>query len=242
MEHILEFLNKGGFVIYLLLLCSIAGLSIVIEKLLSLRRKKVIIPEIVTVLNHIKGPEDVGLALSICEKHRGPFANIIRVGLENRNQPKEDIKEILNDHGRQEVYQLERGLFLLETVAGIAPLLGLLGTVIGILKVFNVISTAGMGQTALMAGGISEALITTIVGLAIGIPAVVAYNYFTNKAESLILEIEKYSSLLLNKVTSFERGPEHIYQHEKTLLEKAQAREANAELDEKAGEKRNDAV
>lgn len=222
MEHILEFLNKGGFVIYLLLLCSIAGLSIVIEKLLSLRRKKVIIPEIVTVLNHIKGPEDVGLALSICEKNTGSFANIIRVCLENRHLPKEDIKETLNDYGRQEVYQLERGLFLLETVAGIAPLLGLLGTVIGILKVFDVISTVGMGQTSAMAGGISEALITTIVGLAIGIPAVVAYNFFTNKAEGLILEIEKYSSMLLNKVTSFEGGPENVFQHEKTLLEKAQ--------------------
>ena len=234
MEHILEFLNKGGFVIYLLLLCSIAGLTIVIEKLLSLRRKKVIIPEIVTILNHIKGPEDVGLALSICEKHQGPFANIIRAGLENRRLPKEDIKEILNDYGRQEVYQLERGLFMLETVAGIAPLLGLLGTVIGILKVFDVISTIGMGQTSAMAGGISEALITTIVGLAIGIPAVVAYNYFTNKAESLILEIEKNSSLLLNKVTSFAGGRENIFQHEKTLLEeKAQS---NAE------EQQNDAV
>ena len=203
MEHVLEFFGKGGFIIYPLLLCSIAAFAIVIEKSIFLRRKKVIIPEIVNILDNIKGSADISLALSICEKHKGPFANIVRVGLENRHLPKDDIKETLSDQGRQEVRYLERGLVILETVAGIAPLLGLLGTVIGILKVFNVISAMGVGQATAMAGGISEALITTIVGLSIGIPAVVGYNYFINKAEGLILEIEKYSSLLLKKVTSF---------------------------------------
>jgi biopolymer transport protein ExbB len=94
---------------------------------------------------------------------------------------------------------------ILETVASIAPLLGLLGTVIGILKVFNVISSLGVGQARAMSGGISEALITTIVGLSIGIPALVGYNYFSSKAERLILEIEKNSGILLRKVTRFKR-------------------------------------
>jgi len=204
MEHVLEFFRKGGIIIYPLLLCSIIALAIVIEKWLSLRRKKVIIPEIVSVIDNIKGPGDIGLALSICEKHKGPFANIIRVGLESRDLPKEEIKEALNDQGRQEVHSLEKGLIILETIAGIAPLLGLLGTVIGILKVFNVISVVGVGQATAMAGGISEALITTIVGLSIGIPAVVGLNFFTNKAETLVLKIEKYSSALLKKVTAFQ--------------------------------------
>jgi biopolymer transport protein ExbB len=208
MEHVLEFFGKGGFVMYPLLLCSIAGLAIVIEKFITLRRKKVIIPEIVSVIDNIKDPGDVGLALSICEKHNGPFANIIRAGLESRNMPKEEIKETLNDQGRQEVHQLERGLVILETIAAIAPLLGLLGTVIGILKVFNVISVMGVGQANALSGGISEALITTIIGLSIGIPAVVGYNYFTNKAERLVLQIEKHSSALLKKVTSFREQPD----------------------------------
>jgi biopolymer transport protein ExbB len=208
MEHVLEFFGKGGFVMYPLLLCSIAGLAIVIEKLIMLRRKKVIIPEIVSVIDNIRDAGDVGLALSICEKHNGPFANTIRVGLENRHMPKEEIKETLDDRGRQEVHQLERGLVILETIAAIAPLLGLLGTVIGILKVFNVISVMGVGQANALSGGISEALITTIVGLSIGIPAVVAYNYFTNKADRLVLQIEKHSSVLLNKVASFQGLPD----------------------------------
>jgi biopolymer transport protein ExbB len=208
MEHVLEFFGQGGFVMYPLLLCSIAGVAIVIEKFITLRRKKVIIPEIVSVIDNIRDSGDVGLALSICEKHNGPFPNIIRVGLENRDMPKEEIKETLNDQGRQEVHQLERGLVILETIAAIAPLLGLLGTVIGILKVFNVISVMGVGQANALSGGISEALITTIVGLSIGIPAVVAFNYFTNKAERLVLQIEKHSSVLLKKVVSFHELPD----------------------------------
>ena len=203
MNHVLEFFGKGGFVMYPLLLCSIAGLAIVIEKIIALRRKKVIIPEVVNVLDNIKGTGDIGLALSICEKHQGPFANIIRTGLVNRELPREELKEVLSDQGRQEVHYLERGLVILETIAAIAPLLGLLGTVIGILKVFDVIAVMGVGQATALSGGISEALITTIVGLSIGIPAVVVFNLFDNKAERLILEIEKYSALLLTKVTSF---------------------------------------
>jgi len=212
MEQVLDFLDKGGFIIYPLILCSILGLAIVIEKTIMLRRKRVIVPEIVNLLDNIKGPDDIGLALSICEKHEGPFANIIRAGLEHRDLPKDELKDVLNDQGRQEVHSLERGLVVLETIAGIAPLLGLLGTVIGILKVFNVISELGVGQATALSGGISEALITTIVGLSIGIPAVVVYNLFTDKAEGLILEIEKYSSLLLKKVTAF-RAKEKAQTH-----------------------------
>lgn len=203
MEQVVDFFVKGGLIMYPLLICSIIGLAIVIEKTVSLRRTKVIVPEIVSVLDNIKGAGDIGLAVSICEKHEGPFANVIRVGLESRELPKEEIKEALDDQGRQEVRDLERGLVILETIAGITPLLGLLGTVIGILKVFNVISVQGVGQASALSGGISEALITTVVGLSIGIPAVVVYNYFMNKAEGLILEIEKYSSVLVKKVTKF---------------------------------------
>jgi biopolymer transport protein ExbB len=90
----------------------------------------------------------------------------------------------------------------LETVAAIAPLLGLLGTVIGMIKVFTVISTQGAGQASLLAGGISEALITTATGLVIGIPILVAFNFFTNKAENYILDIEKYSTALLHRIKS----------------------------------------
>ncbi len=200
MKNVWEFLAKGGICMIPLFACSVAGLAIVIEKWISLRRRKIIVPEVVSVLENIKATNDFPLAVSICEKHDGPFANIIRIGLENHALPREEFKEALSDQGRQEVHQLEKGLGVLETVAGIGPLLGLLGTVLGILKVFKVISVMGVGQASALAGGISEALITTIAGLFIGIPALVAYNYFGNKAESLVLEIEKYSNRLLNQI------------------------------------------
>ena len=140
------------------------------------------------------------MALSTLKDEDGPFLNIMRAGLEKRDQSNEEIKEAILDQGRQETNTLERGLVILETIAGIAPLLGLLGTVLGMIKVFQVISDQGLGQTQLLSGGISEALITTVVGLSIAIPTLVAYNYFTHKVERFVLEIEKHSSHLMAKL------------------------------------------
>jgi biopolymer transport protein ExbB len=208
MKNAWDFLAKGGITMIPLFLCSVAALAVVIEKALSLRRRRVILPEVVGVLENVREANDFGLAASICEKHRGPFATIIRLCLENRGLPREEIKEALLDQGRQEVHQLEKGLGVLETVAGIAPLLGLLGTVLGILKVFKIISVMGVGQATALAGGISEALISTITGLFIGIPALVAYNYYGQKAETLVLEIEKHSNRLLAKIHALNGRPE----------------------------------
>lgn len=205
MGNVIEFFVKGGVVMYFLLISSIIAMAIVIEKSYSLKRKRVIIPEIVNLIENIKSKKDIDLAISLCKKHRGPFANIVLSGLEYKDSDKEDIKEILSDSGRQETYNIGKGLSMLETIAGISPLLGLLGTVIGILKVFNVIQEMGVGQAQSMAGGISEALITTIAGLTIAIPTVVAYNYFSDKTESLVLEMEKYSSILIKKLNSLDK-------------------------------------
>jgi len=207
MKNILDFLAKGGIIMVPLFLCSVAALAVAIEKTVTLRRRKIIVPEVVAVLENVKETNDFGLAVAICEKHRGPLASIVRLSLENHGLPREELKEILLDQGRQEVRQLERGLGVLETVAGVAPLLGLLGTVLGILKVFKVISVMGVGQASALAGGISEALITTIAGLFIGIPALVVYNYFVHRAEALVLEIEKHSNRLLHKIGAIHDAP-----------------------------------
>ena len=199
-EFVWQFLVKGGLTMIPLALCSLFGLAIVIEKSLSLREKKIIVPEIVTTLNAMRRDEDFNLAVAVCEKFDGPFSNIILTVLRNNKLPANELKEMVEETGRQEIRSLERGLVALETVAGIAPLLGLLGTVIGILKVFDVISEIGVGQASALSGGISEALITTIVGLSIGIPAVVFYNFFADKAENLVLDIEKHSSQLITRI------------------------------------------
>ncbi len=204
MQDAWNFLQRGGIVMIPLMLCSILALAIIIERSISLRKKRILSPKIISVIEAINKPEDIHLAISICQKQKGAFSNIIQLGLENQALPKFELKELISDQGRQEMRTLERGLLILETIAGIAPLLGLLGTVTGMIKIFNVITAQGLGQTQALSGGISEALITTVVGLIIGIPSLVVYNYFADKAENLIMDIEKYTSQLLRKISSLQ--------------------------------------
>ena len=196
-------LQRGGIVMIPLILSSILVVAIIIERSFMLRKKKILLPEIINVIETIKKPEDIHLAISICQKNKGAFSNIVQLGLENKGLSKFELKELITDQGRQEVRTLEKGLVILETIAGIAPLLGLLGTVIGMIQVFDVISQQGLGQTQALSGGISQALITTVVGLSIGIPSLVVYNYFTDKAENLIMDIEKFTTQLLRKLSTF---------------------------------------
>jgi biopolymer transport protein ExbB len=208
MTAILEMMTRGGIMMIPLLLTSIVGLAVFIERALFLRRSRIIKPEIIWMIKNINKTEDVQKMLDQLGNREGPFINIIRTGLENFKKPREEIKEIIIDQGRQESRTLERGLVILETVAGIAPLMGLLGTVLGMIKVFQVISVQGLGQTQSLSGGISEALITTVFGLSIAIPALVAYNYFNHRVEDLILEIEKHSSHLMQKLGAPEKRKE----------------------------------
>jgi len=204
MIGIWDTLIQGGIMMIPLLLTSVVGLAGFIERALFLRRRRILRKDILTLILSIEDPSEVEKALSEMKNNNGPFINIIRVGLDNRRRSKEEIRESILDQGRQEARKLERGLTILETIAGIAPLMGLLGTVLGMIKVFQDISEQGLGQTQALSSGISEALITTVVGLFIAIPALVSYNYFTHKVEDIVLEIEKYSDQLLKKLDDFQ--------------------------------------
>lgn len=199
-----ETLTEGGIVMIPLGACSVLALWVGIDRALHLRRDKVVRPEIVHVIETLSGPGDVPLARSICQKNPGPFSTIVMTALDHRDRPRVEIREIVEDQGRQEVARLERGLGLLETIAGIAPLLGLLGTVLGMIEVFEVVSRQGAGQAQGLSSGIAEALITTATGLAIGIPSLVAYNYLTGKAEGLVLDIEGHANRLIQKLLRFQ--------------------------------------
>ncbi len=204
-----ELFEQGGLMMYPLSLCSILTLAISLERAFSLRRHRIIRGEIVSVIENIKGPEDVGLAVSVCNQYEGPFAQVVCAGLDSRHLPPDEIKESIVDQGRQEMGKLQKGIVVLETVASVSPLLGLLGTVLGMIKVFREISEVGVGQGDLLAGGIAEAILTTGAGLFIAIPSLVFFNYFSSKAERLVLEIEKYSNALLKKLRGFQvRKPE----------------------------------
>jgi len=190
---------------YPLAVCSILAVAIILERAFNIRRSKIIKPEIIRVIENIKGPEDLGLAYSICEKNPGPFSQLVLTALEMKDLPKEDIKEAITDTGRQQTKRLDRGLVVLETVAGISPLLGILGTVLGMIQIFRDITQFGIGQASALASGIQVALITTATGLCIGIPALVGYNYFSNKVDGLILELEYWAGVLLNKLSAFQQ-------------------------------------
>jgi biopolymer transport protein ExbB len=203
----IELFERGGIMMYPLAIASFIALVIIIERALVLRKKKIIIPDIINVIEQFNSLKDVELARNICSKFNGPLPNLIRVGLDNNEFDRAEIKELIEDQGRQEVRQLERGLTLLETIAVSSPLLGLLGTVLGMIQVFTVIQEQGIGQASALSGGISEALVTTVTGLFIGIPVLFFYNMFTKRAENFVLDIEKYSNFLIQKLHHIKHPP-----------------------------------
>ncbi len=202
----LELFERGGIMMYPLAIASLITVTIIFERLIMLRKKKIVIPEILNIVDQFKSENDINLAKNICQKYKGPLPNLIQLGLENNDLERGEIKELIEDQGRQEVRKLEKGLGILETVAAIAPLMGLLGTVLGMIKVFAVIKEQGIGQASALSGGISEALITTVTGLFIGIPALIFFNYFSYKAENFVLDIEKYTDRLLQKLHHLKNG------------------------------------
>ena len=187
----MEVLRSGGPVMIPLGVCSVLSLAVIVERLWNLREQKVLPPHEVV---HLRGLIDRGeftRAEEYTASRPGPLNNILLPALRSRREGREVIREVVRDSGRQEVPELEKHLGILGTIASLAPLLGLLGTVLGMIQVFAVISQQGVGQADALAGGISQAMITTATGLTIAIPSLALYNYLVGKAENLILEIER---------------------------------------------------
>jgi biopolymer transport protein ExbB len=196
----ISFLDKAGPLIYPLALCSLLAAVITIERLFALRRGRVLPREIIEVAEAVRPGRDAAVAIEVCRRNPGVLSDIVRVGLEQARQPWEVLRDAVLDTGRQETVALERHLVWLQTIAQAAPLLGLLGTVLGMIKVFAAISISGLGDPQALSEGISEAMLTTAVGLGIGIPTLIAYNLLAAKSESLITEIEAYASRLVARL------------------------------------------
>jgi len=186
---------------YPILFCSVLALAIALERSWSLRRGRVISPAVLSEITDYLREGSLKECIGLCRESSSPMTNIILAALANVSKGRDEIREAIEDAGRHEVPHLERYLNWLSTVASVAPLLGLLGTVMGMIKVFNVISTQGPGNPNALANGISEALLTTAAGLTVAIPAFVLYNHFVNKADKLIIEMEKNSLILLEMIT-----------------------------------------
>lgn len=187
----LDLLKSGGPVMVPLALCSIIALAITIEKLWNLRQTRILRTESFETLVLLIEGGRVDKARELCRRNRGIFHSIVGPGLDHYRFGRDEVKQAILDAGRQEIPRLSRYLGALGTIASIAPLLGLFGTVLGMIKVFRVIAAMGVGHASDLADGISEALITTAAGLPVAIFSMIMYNYFSDKAETIILEIEK---------------------------------------------------
>lgn len=188
-----EFIVQGGAVMYVLLAASILALTIVFERAWSLRRSVVLPAKEIEEIEEAVRSGDVDTAVQLCGDHNTAMSRILWVALNNRGVKRAVMKEIMEEIGRQEVAHLERYIGVLGVIAAISPLLGLLGTVLGMIEVFQVISLEGVGKADILAGGISKALTTTAAGLSVAIPALVAYRFFESRVNSFVIEIEQHA-------------------------------------------------
>lgn len=189
--NLFEIFLKGGFIMWLILATSIVGLAVVIDRFLVLRKARINVPAFMVRIRGFIKKKDISGAISYCMEEKSPVANIVRKGLKKYKYGHDRVKEAIENAGSQEISKLEKGLTILATVAGIAPLLGFLGTVTGMIQAFMTIQDlAGAANPSDLAGGIWEALITTAFGLIVGIPALAFYNYFLSAVKRLVGEME----------------------------------------------------
>ncbi len=174
-------------------ICSIMALAIIIERFISLRIIEAGTDRFVMRTREIlrsTEPRKVDKISALCEMTSSPPARVLEAGIKKKDLGTDEIREAIQDSGSLEIPHLERYLRIMGTVVTIAPLLGLLGTVVGMIRVFNVIAIQGVGDAGALAGGIQEALYTTAVGLSIAIPSLVFYNYFHHRTDRLIRKVE----------------------------------------------------
>ncbi len=195
-----ELIVAGGWVMFPIILCSVLALTLVVERIWTLQEKRITPPQLVEQI--ITLYEQNRINNEAIEKlyTNSPLGRILAVGLRNRNGPREIMKESIEEEGRQVALDLERYLNTLGTIASITPLLGLLGTVIGMIKVFAVITSLGVGDPKILADGISEALITTAAGLSIAIPSVMFYRYLRGRVDELLLKMEAQAIYLVEVI------------------------------------------
>ena len=184
---------KGGIIMIPIIFCSLFALAIFMERLWSTKKEKVIPADLFVTVERLIKETKIGEALYMCGRNDSCLSRIILAGLKSHGRRISDIKEVIEEAGRREVASLDRYTGILGTIANITPLLGLLGTVSGMIKAFNVIAAGGVGDPAVLAGGISEALITTASGLSVAIPTFVAYKFLMGRADRLVLDMEEHS-------------------------------------------------
>ncbi|HTL70007.1 MAG TPA: MotA/TolQ/ExbB proton channel family protein [Candidatus Eisenbacteria bacterium] len=185
-----------------ILLCSVIAFAIMIERLLKLKREQIDTKAFMEQISKSLKRNKIMEALDLCERTGGPIAAILKAGILKHDRPRNEVREAIEDASIHELPRLERNLPVLATIAHVAPLLGLLGTVTGLVSAFQVIETKASATSPVnpgdLAGGIWEALLTTVFGLCVAIPAYVAYNYLVSRVDGFVLDMERSATDLLN--------------------------------------------
>lgn len=202
-----EYMDKGGPVMWPLLAFSILGLAFAIERFFALRKAKINVNEFLAKIRKaLMVNRSIRDAVKICEQYQGPVASIMKAGLLKYGQSKDDVEKTIENAALYEMGRLERGLAVLATTANVAPLLGFLGTVTGMIKSFDQLAKVGLSNPAAVAAGISEALITTAAGLIIAIPVQLAYNYFMTRINRFVRDIETATNMLIETFGEMDRS------------------------------------
>jgi biopolymer transport protein ExbB len=178
-------------VVYVLLvLTSLVSLTFIIERGLALRWRKVVPPEIEAAVESCYTPDDVPMLRRVCQQHAAPLGRLLALATDHLDRPKDETVSALQTRARHEIVKLERGLVVLEVAVGIAPLLGLVGTIVGMMTLFADVGQTGLNDAARLAKGIALILNATLLGLLIAIPSLIAWSYYSKKVEMLAVEME----------------------------------------------------
>lgn len=190
---------------YPIIFCSVIALAVFLERFWVLRRKNILPDEFIRSVGELLRQQKVSEALFLCQGDTSSISNIFAAGLKNIGRGMWLVKEAVEDRGGREAVILEKRVGILATIANLTPLLGLLGTVWGMIKTFNVISVQGVGDPSALSGGIAEALITTATGLCVAIPTLVCHRIIRDKAESLIFEMEENSLKIIEIMENYNK-------------------------------------
>lgn len=204
MGALLDYIILGGPEIMIpILLLALIGIAVIIERFIALTKAKINTAEFLTKVRAALRNKNVKEAVKICETFKGPIASILKTGLMKHGDPKEEIEKTMENAAMHEIARLERGLPILSTVSNLAPILGFLGTVTGMIASFDAL--AQLNDPGAVAKGISQALITTAGGLIASIPTLLAFGYFTSRVNVFIREIESASAVLMESFSQMER-------------------------------------
>lgn len=198
---LLEIIEKGGLMMYPILFCSILIVGIAIERAYNLQRKNIIDTEFLKNVRNHWNWKDIQLGLQLCNSHDNSLSRILKSGLLRFGGKLDEVERAIEGAGQHEASLMNSNLRVLGAVANITPMMGLLGTVFGMIKAFDVISQSGTGNPGLVASGISEALVTTAAGMVVGIPALALYHYFRGKIDRYVFEMEEISFQLVEELS-----------------------------------------